>query len=77
MMSRRHSTRAARLLEREPEEDELARLIVDVRHARERLSALIAVIKADRAGWQQRERAWVRWRNEIARNSPLVSDKVH
>ena len=40
------------------DEDELARLIAEVREARERLSDLIAAIKSERAGWDEREQRW-------------------
>ncbi|MEN3339861.1 MAG: hypothetical protein V7647_3537 [Acidobacteriota bacterium] len=46
-------------------EDELARLLDEVRDARERLSRLIAAMKAERAGWQEREQRWERWRSQL------------
>lgn len=47
------------------DEDELARLIDEVRSARERLARLIAAIKTERAGWEGREQRWARWRSQI------------
>src|SRR6476620_1684599 len=51
------------------DEDELAWLIAEVREARERLSELIATIKSERAGGEDREQRWERWRSQL-RNSP-------
>jgi hypothetical protein len=45
--------------------DELARLIAEVRQARERLSDLIATIKSERVGWDEREQRWERWRSQL------------
>jgi hypothetical protein len=44
--------------EHDKDEDELERLIDEVREARERLSHLIATIKSERAGWGGREQRW-------------------
>src|SRR3954453_8832369 len=60
------------------DEDELVRLIAEVREARERLSDLIAAIKSDRAGWDEREQRWEHWRSQL-RNPPrkLSRGDVH
>jgi predicted nucleic acid-binding Zn-ribbon protein len=44
------------------DEDELKRLVGEVRVARERLAALIETIKRERGQWPQREHRWERWR---------------
>ena len=51
------------------DEDELARLIEEVREARERLARLIATIKSERAGWDEREQRWEHWRSRL-QNAP-------
>jgi hypothetical protein len=56
------------------DEDELARLIDEVREARERLSRLIATIKSERRGWDEREQRWERWRSQL-RNPPRKSSR--
>ena len=59
--------------------DELARLIVQVREARERLARLIASLRAERPDWKEREQRWARWRTETKRraesNPPAA--KIH
>jgi uncharacterized protein YhaN len=56
------------------DEDELSRLVDDVREARTRLTSLIAEIKAKRAGWQDREQAWERWRSHMRNPARKRSD---
>jgi len=51
------------------DEDELARLVDEVREARERLSRLITTIRSERAGWNEREQQWERFRSQL-RNPP-------
>ena len=45
---------------RDHDEDELARLVEEVREARERLARLITAVKAERAGWDEREQRWAK-----------------
>ena len=61
------------------EELELARLIGQVREARQRLSRLIDTIKADRARWPEREQRWGRLREEVRRfhQNHSTDTKVH
>ena len=54
---------------RNDDEDELARLVEEVREARERLARLITAVKAERAGWDEREQCWESWRSQL-RNPP-------
>jgi hypothetical protein len=56
------------------DEDELERLIAEVREGRERLSDLIETIKSERAGWDEREQRWERWRSQL-RNPPRKSSR--
>jgi low affinity Fe/Cu permease len=46
-------------------EQELSRLIDEVRAARERLAELIRSIRAGRPEWQGREHHWARWGREM------------
>lgn len=50
---------------RDHDEDELARLVEEVREARERLARLITAVKAERAGWDEREQRWHSWRSQL------------
>jgi hypothetical protein len=54
---------------RDDDEDELAWLVEEVRGARERLARLITAVKAERAGWDEREQCWESWRSQL-RNPP-------
>ena len=47
------------------DDDELARLLDEVRESRERLARLIAAIRGERAGWEEREQRWERWRSQL------------
>lgn len=47
------------------EEDELRRLVGEVRVARERLVALIETIRSERGQWPEREHRWEQWRAEM------------
>lgn len=62
-------------------EDELERLIAQVREARERLARLIATLRAERPDWKDREQRWTRWRTEAKRrlegNAPDPKNQVH
>ncbi|MDQ3346935.1 MAG: hypothetical protein M3545_03115 [Acidobacteriota bacterium] len=48
-------------------EDELARLIAQVREARERLVRLIATLRAGRPNWGEREQRWTQWHRDTER----------
>jgi hypothetical protein len=56
-------------LSRDDDEDELARLVEQVREARERLSRLITAVQAERTAWDEREQWWESWRSQL-RNPP-------
>ena len=51
-------------------EEDLERLIAQVREARERLSALIGTLRADRPDWEERAQRWKRWQTETLRRAP-------
>jgi HPt (histidine-containing phosphotransfer) domain-containing protein len=46
-------------------EDELKRLVGEVRAARQRLASLIATIKRERGRWPELEHRWEQWRAEM------------
>jgi hypothetical protein len=46
-------------------ENDLKRLVADVRAARERLAALIDTIRKEHGEWPEREHRWEQWRAEI------------
>ena len=48
-------------------EDELARLIAQVREARERLVRLIVTLRDGRPNWGEREQRWTQWRRDTER----------
>ena len=60
-------------------EEDLERLIAQVREARERLSALIGTIRADRPDWEERAQRWKRLQTEIRCRGPYdpSKPKVH
>ena len=43
-------------------EDDLKRLVAEVRLARKRLATLIDAIRKERGEWPEREHRWERWR---------------
>jgi len=47
------------------DEDELKRLVVEVRAARERLATLIETTRKERGHWPEREHRWEQWRAEM------------
>ena len=47
------------------DEDELKRLVGEVRAARERLAALIETIRREHGRWPEREHRWEQWHAEI------------
>ena len=47
------------------DEDELKRLVGEVRVARERLTTLIETIRKERGHWPDREHRWEQWRAEM------------
>jgi hypothetical protein len=47
------------------DEDELKRLVGEVRAARERLATLIETISRERGHWPEREHRWEQWRAEM------------
>jgi hypothetical protein len=47
------------------DEDELKRLVGEVRVARERLATLIETIRRERGNWPEREHRWEQWRAEM------------
>jgi hypothetical protein len=47
------------------DEDELKRLVGEVRAARERLVTLIETIRGERGHWPDREHRWEQWRAEM------------
>jgi hypothetical protein len=47
------------------DEDELKRVVGEVRAARERLATLIETIRRERGHWPEREHRWEQWRAEM------------
>jgi hypothetical protein len=47
------------------DEDDLKRLVGEVRVARERLAALIETIRRERGRWPEREHRWEQWRADM------------